>query len=81
MLKPSNIPFLDAEELKQLLDYAKTIPVVSQRVEKLSFDQLKSECAVFHSVKMDFSDTQDRLAEAEFQKKKAENEVKGRRTK
>ena len=80
-LKPSNIPFLDAEELKPLLDYAKTIPVVSRRVEELSFDQLKSECAVFRSVIMDFSDTQDRLAEAEFQKKKPENEAKGRMTK
>lgn len=80
-LKPSNTTFLEGEELKPLLEYVKTIPVVSRKVEELSFDQLKSECDVFRSVIKDFSDRQDRLAELEFQKKKAENDAKGKPTK
>lgn len=80
-MKPSNIPFLDAEKLKPLLDYIKTILVVIRKVEELSFDQLKSECDVFRSVLKDFSDRQNRLVELEFQKKKAENDAKGKKTK
>ena len=68
-LKPPNISFLDAEQLRPMLNLIQTIPVVSWKVEDLSFDQLKSECNVFRSMLKEFSDEQDRLAEIESQKK------------
>ena len=64
-LKPSNVSFLDAEQLRPKLNFIQTIPVVSRKVEDLSFDQLKSECNVFRSVLREFSNERDRLAEIE----------------
>lgn len=73
---------MDAEQLKPVLNFIQTIPVVSRNVEDLSFDQLKSECNVFRSVLREFSDEQDRLAEIESQKKaeSPENDANGKGT-
>jgi hypothetical protein len=79
-LKPSHTPFLDAKELKPLLDFVRTIPVVSRKVEDLSFEKLKCECEVFRSVILDFSNKQDTSAELQFQRKKSENDAKGKKT-
>ena len=46
-LKPSNIPFLDAGELKPLLDYAKTIPVVSRSLTLLHFENTITRAITF----------------------------------
>ena len=80
MLKPTNTAFLDANEFRPLLDFIKAIPVISQKVEDLSFDKLESECDVFRSVIQDFNDRKDSLAELEFQKKKAGNDANGKKT-
>lgn len=80
MLEPSNTAFLDANKLRPLLDFVKSIPIISQKIEDLSFDKLESECTVFRSVIQNFNERQDSLAEIEFQKKKAENDVKGKKT-
>ena len=45
-LKPSTISFLDAQQLKPMLNFIQTIPAVSRKVEDFSFDQLKCECNV-----------------------------------
>jgi hypothetical protein len=59
---------------------SKLFLVISQKVEGLSFHKLKSECDVFRSVIQDFNARQDSLAELEFQKKKVENDAKGKKT-
>ena len=72
---------MDAEQLTPMLNFVQTIPVVSRKVEDLSFDQLKSECNVFRSVLREFSNEQDRLAKIESQKKadSPENDANGKR--
>lgn len=78
ILKPSNHHFLEAEKLIPLLDYIKTIPLVRQKIEELSFQQLECECNVFRSVLKAFSDKQDQLFEMALQKK-MKDEAMGRK--